>query len=432
LSSKHQEYHAENRKKVIFTIIFIIIAAAAFFLTLGFGVYKISIVHALEVFFDHLTGNIVDERGDYYIWELRAPRALAAILVGAGLSLAGVVMQNDFKNPLAEPYTMGISSGAFLGAVLAMAYGFYIIPIAGNFGEVINAFVLSLVPTAIIVLISMFRKMTPTAMILTGVAIMFLFSSITQIILVTSPSETVASAYEWRVGTFSSIRWQHIPIMLGVSAPLIVLLMLFYKKLNVMYVGDRSAKTLGEDPRNIRIITLVLVSFLTAILVSFTGTIGFIGLVGPQIARIFVGSNNKYLIPASMAFGAAFILIADTVAKVTGTNGLPVGVISSMVGGPLFLYILAKQKKSAWLRSDYPFAVDLYTGVAELLAYRFQDPLHAGEIGDAGGQHAPVFTAVPAASDELRGDAAHGHHSTLLSHLLDEHPGQLLAPVRLL
>lgn len=114
------------------------------------------------------------------------------------------------------------------------------------------------------------------------------------------------------------------------------------------YAGDRGALTLGESASRIRIVTLVLVSFLTASVVSYTGTIGFIGLVGPHVARIFVGSDNRYLIPASAAFGAAFILLADTVAKVSGANGLPVGVISSMIGGPLFIWILIRQRKSAW------------------------------------------------------------------------------------
>ena len=113
--------------------------------------------------------------------------------------------------------------------------------------------------------------------------------------------------------------------------------------------GDRGAQTFGENARRIRIVTLVLVSLMTASIVSYTGTIGFIGLVGPHVARIFVGSDNRYLIPASMAFGAAFMVLADTVAKVSGSNGLPVGVISAMVGGPLFMWILIKQRKNAWL-----------------------------------------------------------------------------------
>ena len=344
-----KDYRASNHRKLLFTALFVSIAAVAFFLTLGFGVYEISVSHAVEVFFDHLSGNITDEDGDYYVWDVRVPRAIGAIVTGAALSVAGAIMQNDFRNPLAEPYTMGISSGAFLGAVLSIVCGISVIPfVTGTAVTMVNAFLFSLIPTAIIVTLSKFRKMTPAAMILTGVAVMFLFSSICQVLMVTAPSESLADAYMWRVGDIGRVSWSSLPLMTVASAVIIVLLYTMAGKLNVMYAGDRGALTLGESASRIRLVTLVLVSFLTASVVSYTGTIGFIGLVGPHVARIFVGSDNRYLIPASAAFGAAFILLADTVAKVSGANGLPVGVISSMIGGPLFIWILIRLRKSAW------------------------------------------------------------------------------------
>ena len=344
-----KDYRASNHRKLLFTALFVSIAAVAFFLTLGFGVYEISVTHAVEVFFDHLSGNITDEDGDYYVWDVRVPRAIGAIVTGAALSVAGAIMQNDFRNPLAEPYTMGISSGAFLGAVLSIVCGISVIPfVTGTAVTMVNAFLFSLIPTAIIVTLSKFRKMTPAAMILTGVAVMFLFSSICQVLMVTAPSESLADAYMWRVGDIGRVSWSSLPLMTVAAAVIIVLLYTMAGKLNVMYAGDRGALTLGESASRIRLVTLVLVSFLTASVVSYTGTIGFIGLVGPHVARIFVGSDNRYLIPASAAFGAAFILLADTVAKVSGANGLPVGVISSMIGGPLFIWILIRQRKSAW------------------------------------------------------------------------------------
>lgn len=339
-----------NHRKIVFILGLIALATIMFFLTLGFGVYHISLTESIRAFFDHLAGNYVDPAAERYIWEVRTPRALGAIVCGAALSVAGVVMQNDFRNPLAEPYTMGIASGAFLGAVLSIVLGVSIIPFAnGNLGLVTNAFIFSLIPTLIIVAVAKFKKLTPTAMILTGIATMYLFSSISQLIMVTASAESLADAYAWRVGSFNRINWDNFPIILGISTIIVALLWMISGKLNIMYAGDRGAQTLGENAQHIRIITLVLVSLLTAGVVCYTGTIGFIGLVGPHVARIFVGSDNRYLIPASMAFGAAFMLMADTVAKVSGANGLPVGVISAMVGGPLFMYILVKQRRSAWL-----------------------------------------------------------------------------------
>ncbi len=341
-------YFLSNRLKVLFIITMIVVAFFATLATLGFGVYKISMLDSIGTFFDHILGNVTDAQNDHYIWDVRLPRALGALITGAGLAVAGAVMQNNFRNPLAEPYTMGISSGAFLGAVIAITYNITLIPI-GNFdGTVGNAFLFSLIPLAIILLVSKFKKMTPIAMVLTGIAIMFLFSSICQVILVTAPSETLADAYHWRVGTLDKIRWDSLPVMAILTVVGAVLIMFLCRQLDVMYAGDRNAQTMGVNASQTRIVTLVIVSLMTAAVVSYTGTIGFIGLVGPHVARIFVGSTNRYLIPASATFGAAFVVFADSIAKVTGVSGLPVGVICALIGGPLFMYILIKQRKSAW------------------------------------------------------------------------------------
>ncbi len=343
-----RDYARSNRMKVVFIIGFAVLAALAFFATLGFGVYHISMADAIQTLFDHMSGKYVDPDDDYYIFDVRLPRAYGAAFAGAALAVAGAVMQNIFRNPLADPYTMGVSSGAFLGAVLYIILGITIVPIPGVSGGVVNAFLFSLIPTAILLLITAFRKMTPTAMILTGIAIMYVFSSICQILMVTSDSESMASAYQWRVGSLSRMQWDYVLTMVIAPTVLMVVIWFLSGKFNVMYAGDRAMQSLGEKPMLVRIVSLVLASLLTASVVAFTGTIGFIGLVGPHVARIFVGSNNRYLIPASAAFGAAFLLVADSIAKVTGVNGLPVGVICSMIGGPLFIFILIRQRKSAW------------------------------------------------------------------------------------
>ncbi len=336
-------------KKALFFIVLTIVSLGTVLLTLGFGVYHISIVDAIQTFMNHIIGNITDSKNDYYVWDVRLPRALGALFVGVGLSIGGVIMQNNMRNPLAEPYTMGISSGAFLGAILSMVCGISIIPfLSGETSTIANAFLFSLIPTTIIVLISKFKKLTSTSMILLGIATMFVFSSICQLILVTAPSETLADAYNWKVGTLAKITWNNLPMIIIPVTGISLILFSMEKKLDVMYSGDRTAQTLGVNANRLRLFSLVLVSFMTAAIVSFTGTIGFIGLVGPHIARIFVGSSNKYLIPSAAAFGATFIILADTLAKISGANGLPVGVISAMIGGPLFIYILIRQKKSAW------------------------------------------------------------------------------------
>ena len=344
------EYRRSLNRKRAFIAVFLLGAAVSIPLTLGFGVYKIGIPDAISVFLNHLFGNITDTRSDMFVWDVRLPRALGAVILGAGLSVAGVVMQNDFRNPLAEPYTMGISSGAFMGVVIAMVAGISIVPgLTGQSAYTVNAFVFSMIPIAAILIISKFRKVTPVAMILIGIALMFLFNAVSQIMLLSSTAETLADAYAWRVGSTSKITWDMLPIMVGVTIIVCTAMWLLSRKLDVMYAGDRGAQSLGVSPYILRVGTLVAVSLMTAAIVSISGTIGFIGLVGPHVARIFVGSANRYLIPASAAFGGMFVAFADTVAKVTGPDGLPVGIICSMVGGPLFVYILIRRSSKVWM-----------------------------------------------------------------------------------
>jgi len=245
---------------------------------------------------------------------------------------------------------MGVSSGAFFGVVIALVFGVCLIPgLTGQAAYVTNAFVFSIIPIALILLIAKFKTITPVSMILIGIAVMFLFNSVSQVFLLASSAEDLADAYSWRVGNTARIGWGELPILTLIVIVAVFAVWALHKKLDVMYAGDRGAQSLGIIPNRLRIVSMTIVSLMTASIVAVSGTIGFIGLVGPHIARMFVGSNNKYLIPASAAFGALFIAIADTIAKVTGADGLPVGVISSLVGGPLFVYLLIKNRKKVWM-----------------------------------------------------------------------------------
>lgn len=343
-------YSRERSRKVLFILLMSAVAAVFFFLTLSVGNYEVSVREAVAGVFDRLLGNEVDPDVEFYVWDNYLPRAIAGLVVGAGLAVGGVVMQNLLRNPLAEPYTMGVSSGAMFGATLSIGLGFSVVPfVSGYEATVVNAFVFSLVPMAIIMAISAFKKVSPVMMILTGIAVMYLFSSVNSLIMATSSSETMQDIYYWGIGTLSRAGWDNLPLVTGLSLVLGAGIFAMSKRLDLMYSGDRSAQSLGLKVNGFRLLAMILVSFLTAALVSCTGTIGFVGLVAPHVARIFVGSTNRYLIPASAAFGAAFLLVADTLAKAIGTGALPVGVISSLVGGPLFIYILIRQRKHAWM-----------------------------------------------------------------------------------
>lgn len=336
--------------KIMFAVGSLVIAIFLTGLSVGFGQSGLSFSESYRILIDCLLDRFDGDQIDYnIIWEVRVPRALMALLVGAALAVAGGVMQNLLMNPLAEPFTMGISSGAFLGAVFAITSGIFLIPfITGDAGTVVNAFLLSLAPVAMIALISRFKKTTATTMILCGIAIMYIFSSISTLMMVLADPTHLAEAYNWRVGNLGKASWHAVALVAPATVILITLLILSAKWVNSLSIGDRGATTIGTNPHRARIICFVLVALITAFAVSFTGTIGFVGLVVPHIVRGFIGSNNHYLLPACAGFGGLFLVVMDTIAKMIMYTGLPVGIITSAIGGPMFIYILVQRKRKIW------------------------------------------------------------------------------------
>ena len=347
-------YYRYLSRKVLFVVLCIAIAVIAVGLELSIGSYEVGFIDSYKALIDHILGKVPPEeigKGvDQVVWELRFPRALAGFAVGAGLGVCGAAMQSSMKNPLADPYTTGISAGASFGAALAIILGFSLLP--GAFGDtaiIVNAFVFSLIPAAAIVIISTFkRNVSPATMILIGIAVMYFFTAATTFMKLTASEESLAEIYIWNVGTIGKSSWDNIWYQIGATIVGVVAIMVLSRKLNVLAVCDKDAVSLGVNAKHVRLVVLALVSLVTAVLVSFTGTIGFVGLVAPHVTRLFLGSDNKYLVPASAAFGAVLLLCSDCVAKSIGT-GLPVGVITAVIGGPLFIYMLIKQaKKYRW------------------------------------------------------------------------------------
>lgn len=323
-------------------------------LQLSFGKYSIGFLESYGILIDHLKGIVptegVERMKHYVVWDLRLPRALAGLAVGAGLGMCGAVMQSSLKNPLADPYTTGIASGASLGASVAIILGLCIIP--GIYGEgaiVVNAFAFALVPVILIISMSRFKKnITPAGMILIGIAVMYIFSATTTLLKITASEESLAEVYIWSVGTLGKAGWDNVWYMIAAAAAGIVVFQSLARRLNVLVMCDSGAVALGVDPKRVRLASLGVVSLVTAVLVSFTGTIGFVGLVAPHMVRMFIGSDNRYLIPASAAFGALMLLASDCVARNIAAVELPVGTITALIGGPLFLYLIIRQTKSAW------------------------------------------------------------------------------------
>ncbi|MCQ2085634.1 MAG: iron ABC transporter permease [archaeon] len=347
-----KEEMQEYRRSTFLKLMFIAVCAVGVVLVAGYtltiGDYPIGFWHSYEVLWGHLTGNIADETEDFIIWKVRTPRIMTGVIAGIGLAICGTVMQSILKNPLADAYATGVSSGASFGATLAIAMGFNVVGI-GGYAIVANAFVFSLIPVMVILAVAKMRGASPVTMIMAGIAIMYVFNATTTLIKLSVSEATLASIFDWSVGSLDNSSWQQVYIMSLFVLSGFVVMQLSSRKLNVLSTGDESAKSIGINSNRLRMLCMFVVSLMAASIVSFTGMIGFIGLVCPHIVRYIVGSDNRFLIPASAAFGAVLLTAADVIGRtVIAPDMIPVGVITSFIGGPLFLWLIIKRKKEVW------------------------------------------------------------------------------------
>lgn len=350
-SEHRKEYYA--RRKVQILIIIALLAVLAFLeiYSLSVNNFKVSLSEAWIAVCNRIKGiepdGYINRMIDYVVIEVDAPRAIGAILIGTILAVSGAVMQTITRNPLAEPYTIGISSAALFGVTLFIAMGISIIPgLEGDMATGVNAFIFSMIPAMVIVLITTARKLSPNMMILVGVGMMYMFSSVTTLIKFNANEEALHQIYAWSLGTMSKIGWDDI-VPLTVTALFMLLgFTLLAGKINVMMAGDKVCQSLGVNPVLMRIVCFTMVSLGVAVAVFYTGTIGFVGLVAPHITRLFTGNNNKILIPVSAIAGSLLILAGDIIVRML-PGGLPAGVITAMIGSPLFLFFLFKQKKNS-------------------------------------------------------------------------------------
>ncbi len=340
-------YARSSRMKVLFIIACIFLTAVSVIFAIGLGPYDIGFFKSIEILIDHITGNVQDTTYDYFIWEGRLPRAVLGMLTGAGLAVGGCVMQSILNNSLADSYTTGISAGAGFGATVAFIGGLTLA--TGVYAVVFNAFVFSLIPTIIILVISRLKGGNPLVMVMSGIALMYMFNAVSAIFKIMADPKDLAALYAWQLGSISSCSWGDIGLVFIVLLPCIIALQLHTSKINLLASGDDYAKSMGVNVANLRNICLLIVTVMTAILVSFTGLIGFVGLVAPHICRIFIGSDNRYLLLASAFFGALIVVLSDTVGKIAfQPYELQVGIITAFLGAPLFLYLVMKTRRSSW------------------------------------------------------------------------------------
>ncbi len=278
---------------------------------------------------------------DQAVWQFRLPRALLAGLAGAGLALAGALMQVTVRNPLAEPYILGVSSGASVGAVLVIVLGSATL---GGLSLNVAAFIGAVVACACVAVMA--RKdgaLSPTRMILAGVALGTLFSAITSYLTISTDAQNVVSVLFFLLGSVSAAT---MPSLLGPAIALgiaFVVAMFLSRSLNALMTGDESAISLGVNPSRLRALMLVMASLLTGSVVAVAGGIGFVGLVIPHISRIVVGSDHRRMLPVTVLGGAVFLMMADLLARtVAMPTEIPLGILTAFVGAPFFLWLMRR------------------------------------------------------------------------------------------
>ena len=275
------------------------------------------------------------------VWNMRSPRVIMGLIAGAGLALCGTVMQTTVNNPISEPYILGISAGATFGATLLIILG---IKSFIGFGAFIGAVVAT---AAVIAIASIGKKLTTTSLVLAGVVVNALFTSISNFIIsVGANSDSIMSIKFWTMGSLTSSSWDSIllPFILVLVALLFFLTQ--YRVMNAMLMGDEVAITLGISLHVYRLIYMLVISFITGILVPSCGIIGFVGLITPHIARALVGTNHKKVLPISVMLGSLFIIWADVLARCLLPDAeLPIGIFTALVGAPFFVYIVIKNQK---------------------------------------------------------------------------------------
>jgi len=350
LTGINENYKKFTGRKLFFILSLLPVLGAIAVISVSVGSAHITIWDAYssllhEFFPDHFTTSRV---ADICVWSLRLPKLLMGILAGMGLGIAGSVFQGVLRNPLASPYTLGISSGASFGASLAILSGASIV--GGQYVIIGNAFIFALICSFVIIGLSSRKDSTPEVMILAGVAMMYFFSAMTIILQFFASSDAVKSAIFWSVGDLSKATWPALATILLVGLCMVPIILYKSWDLNVLSAGDEIAKGLGLDVKRVRMVTIIVSTLFVATIICFTGTIGFIGLVAPHICRMVIGGDNRFLIPASGLAGAVLLTAADTVARtIISPIIIPVGAVTAFMGAPVLLYILLKKKsRSYW------------------------------------------------------------------------------------
>ncbi|KAF1073491.1 iron ABC transporter permease [Halodesulfovibrio sp. MK-HDV] len=335
-------------RKVTLVVTSVGLLVMTFVIAISMGVANISIAEVAS----SLLGGDVARRVDIIIWNIRLPQALTAVVAGGGLAVSGVVMQSILRNPLGSPFTLGISHAAAFGAafsVMVLNGGIMgstnadAVTITNPYITTFCAFLFSLLAASVVIVVSRLRGATSEVMILTGVAMGALFTAGTMFLQFFADDVQLAAIVFWTFGDTARATWSSLAaISLFVAAASAYFIVSSWNY-NAIDAGDETAMSLGVRVDRVRIVGMVLSSMLTAMIISFLGIIGFVGLVVPHMVRRVIGSDHRFLLPASILIGGLLLLVSDTMARlVLAPHLLPVSVLTAFMGAPVFLYLIIR------------------------------------------------------------------------------------------
>ena len=337
--------------KNIKQLIIILVSFFTIILAIGIGSVYIAPLDTINIIlyklFNFKIFNNIDDIQVSILWKIRFPRVVLAFVSGAGLSISGVIMQSVLKNPLASSYTLGVSSGAVVGASLTFLLkinilGIFTMPFFGFLGGILTVFL------ALTITYKIDKNMQNNSIILLGM-VLSLFANALISIIISFSKKDMESLIAWQMGSFVVKNTLYILILIPILLIVSFIVFIFYKEMNIMTFGDEQAKFLGVCVKKIKWILLVCASILTGAIVSVTGVIGFIDLFTPHIVRKLFGANHKYVLPMSAILGGTFMVVCDLVARtIVAPIELPVGAVTAFIGAPFFIYLYFSKRKDKY------------------------------------------------------------------------------------
>lgn len=293
--------------------------------------------------------NSADVQMRVVVWDIRMPMALLAVTVGASLSLAGAQMQTILANPLASPFTLGLSAAASFGAALAMVLGVALFPAAITLMVPINAFLMAMAAALLIFGLSTLRGVTVETIVLLGIALVFSFNAALALLQYFASEQALSAVVFWTMGSLTKATWGKVAVTAVILALCVPLFARRAWALTAIRLGEARAAAMGVPVRRLRLEALFLVSLLAAVPVSFVGTIGFIGIVGPHVARLLLGEDQRFFLPGAILAGALILSATSVLSKALLPGAvLPIGIITALVGVPFFAALILTKGRKAW------------------------------------------------------------------------------------